>query len=285
MIPGAMQDGGVSGPASVRDILYRAGSDGTVRGTKVPFASASQGVAAILRHMEDCVLPRRVVAEFDSGARIAFEVAERQVVELSELEMPAPLPALQSSDGPPLSPGPLKAGDAPALAGLLTALCRRAASVSLTLRPSEEEAVGGGFSLPVLWAAAGIPDRAEPDASYVPWIEAIVDHPKVNVRSAVLIDVDEAHVVAGSKDEAEALADWAVEMLDVFLAERFPLAPELETKGAVVFAPQRNGSHILLCGLRGQFLLALVSGPDTAGSMSVWRRISETEIDGYVASS
>ena len=74
-------------------------------------------------------------------------------------------------------------------------------------------------------------------------------------------------------------------MLDVFLADSFPLAPELETKGAVTFAPQQNGCHILLSGLRGQFLLALVSGPDTAGTLAAWQRISDTEIDGFLAAS
>jgi glycine/D-amino acid oxidase-like deaminating enzyme len=99
------------------------------------------------------------------------------------------------------------------------------------------------------------------------WLDAVVDSKEVDILSAVLIDVDEAHVIIGTKEEAEALADWAVEMLDVFLADGFPLAPELETKGAITFAPQQNGSHILLAGLRGQFLLALVSGPDTAATL------------------
>jgi hypothetical protein len=72
-------------------------------------------------------------------------------------------------------------------------------------------------------------------------------------------------------------------MLDVFLADGFPLAPELETKGAITFAPQQNGSHILLAGLRGQFLLALVSGPDTAATLSAWQRVADDEVDGFLA--
>jgi hypothetical protein len=141
-------------------------------------------------------------------------------------------------------------------------------------RPQTDiEPGGSGLSLSALRKAAALPDVVASQSGTTTWLDAVVDSAKVSVHSAVLIDVDEAHVIIGSKDEAEALADWAVEMLDVFLADGFPLAPELETKGAITFAPQQNGCHILLAGLRGQFLLALVSGPDTAGTLrpgSMW---------------
>ncbi|MDG4647763.1 hypothetical protein P6F26_04860 [Roseibacterium sp. SDUM158017] len=266
----------------VRDILYRAGAEGASLTATRAFASATQGMSVILRQLEDCVLPRRFELLFDGGARVVLEVAERQILTLCDVE----LPAVARDGGPSLSPGPLKTGDAEALAGLLTAMCRRAGSVRIACKAADDaDLAGGGVSLSSLRRAAGVPATPRPQPGVTPWLEAMVDHAKVDVRSAVLIDVDEAHVVAGSKDEAEALADWAVEMLDVFLADGFPLAPELETKGAVTFAPQQNGCHILLAGLRGQFLLALVSGPDTAATLSAWRRVAEAEVDGFLAAS
>ena len=97
-----------------------------------------------------------------------------------------------------------------------------------------------------------------------------------------VMTINDCYHFAALWPEAEALADWAIEMLDVFLADGFPLAPELETKGALTFAPQQNGSHILLGGLRGQFLLALVSGPDTAATLAAWNRVAEREVDGFL---
>jgi hypothetical protein len=264
---------------TVRDILYRAGAEGASLTVTRAFASAEQGVTVILRQLDDCVLPRRFEMQFDGGARVELDVAERQVLALGAVTAPS-----NATDaGPSLSPGPLKTGDADALAGLLLAMCRASGSVCVSCHPSDEEVAGGGVSLAALRRAAGLPALARPVPGDTPWLEALVDHPRIDVRSAVLIDVDEAHVIAGSKDEAEALADWAVEMLDVFLADDFILAPELETKGAVTFAPQRNGSHILLAGLRGQFLLALVSGPETAATLAAWRQIVEREVDGFLA--
>ncbi len=273
---GAARAGGRN---AVRDILYRAGAEGASLTVTRAFASAEQGVTVILRQLDDCVLPRRFELQFDVGARVELDVADRQVLGLVSATAPPAAP----DAGPLLSPGPLKTGDADALAGLLTAMCRASGSVCVSCHPSDEEAAGGGVSLTALRRAAGLPAPAPPAPGEMPWLEALVDHPRIDVRSAVLIDVDEAHVIAGSKDEAEALADWAVEMLDVFLADDFVLAPELETKGAVTFAPQRNGSHILLAGLRGQFLLALVSGPETAATLAAWRQIVEREVDGFLA--
>jgi hypothetical protein len=262
---------------SVRDILYRAGAEGASLTAARAYSSHVQGISVILRQLEDCVLPRRVELGFDGGARIALEVAERQVLRLCSAELP---PGAASG----LPPGALGSDDAGALADLLVDVCRRAGSVRITSHPADEaDAAAGGISTAALRLAAGVPGPEPRKPGTATWIEALVEHERIDVLSAVLIDVDEAHVVKGSKDEAEALADWAVEMLDVFLAESFPLAPELETKGAVTFAPQQNGCHVLLAGLRGQFLLASVSGPDSATTLSAWQGVADREVDGLIS--
>lgn len=260
---------------AVRDILYRAGAEGAGRGASVSFDTAKGGLAAILSKLDDGILPRRVGLVFDTGDSLTLDTAERQVLEVHAIEM--------RDRDVPLAPGPLGLDQAQALAETLTAACSAARSVrfSYDIAPDIDPAAGG-VSLAALRRAAGVPERSEPQQGQLTWLDAIVDHPKVDIRSAVLIDVDEAHVVMGSREEAEALADWAVEMLDVFLADSFPLAPELETKGAVVFAPQQNACHILLSGLRGQFLLALVSGPDTAATLAAWQGVADAEVDGFL---
>jgi hypothetical protein len=264
---------------AVRDILYRAGAEGASLTVTRAFSSPRQGLRVILRQLEDCVLPRRFELSFDGGARVVLEVAERQVQRLAAVEGAKGTHGADAG----LSPGPLHPEDARALSDLLSEVCRGAGSVRIACHGAEEaDPSGGGISLGALRETAGIPADPVARPGDTTWLDAIVDHQKVDIRSAVLIDVDEAHVVTGSTDEAEALADWAIEMLDVFLADGFPLAPELETKGAVTFAPQQNGSHILLAGLRGQFLLALVSGPDMAATLSAWQRVAEREVDGFL---
>jgi hypothetical protein len=260
---------------SVRDILYRAGAEGAGLSAAHVYATPVQGLSLVLAELEGGVLPRRVTLAFDSGASVTLDMAERQVLELVAAEGPAVATRLP--------PGPLALDDAPALADLLAAFCRGAGSVRATWVLAEDiDPAAGGVSLEALRRSAGSPAKAPPVRGDVTWLDALVDHEQVDVRSAVLIDVDEAHVILGSQQEAEALADWAVEMLDVFLADSFPLAHELETKGAVTVGPQQNGAHILLAGLRGQFLLALVSGPDTAATLAAWQRIAEMEIDGFL---
>ncbi|MGP1356671.1 hypothetical protein [Roseicyclus sp.] len=262
---------------AVRDILYRAGAEGASITAARAYASPVQGAAVMIRQFEDSVLPRRFEMDFDSGARLVIEVAERQVLHLCDVRMPGGRAAA-------LQPGTLGPDHARALGDLLNDVCRGSGTVRISAgAASAFDPAAGGVSLEALREVSGLPAPLEPQPGTTTWIEGILEKAKIEVRSAVLIDVDEAHVISGSKDEAEALADWAVEMLDVFLAEDFPLAPELETKGAVTFAPQQNGAHILLAGLRGQFLLALVSGPDMAGTLAAWRRASEREIDGFLA--
>ena len=260
---------------SVRDILYRAGAEGAALMAPRAFANPGQGLSVIFDHLQDGILPRRLTLAFDDDTRVTLDVAERQVLELVAAEGPAA--------GTRLPPGPLTLDDAKPLADLLSAICRGAGAVQIVWHMAEDiDPAAGGVSLEALRKTTGVPPRTPPARGDVTWLDALVDHEQVDVRSAVLIDVDEAHVILGSQAEAEALADWAVEMLDVFLADSFPLAHELETKGAVTFGPQQNGAHILLAGLRGQFLLALISGPDTAASLSAWQRIAEREIDGFM---
>lgn len=263
---------------AVRDILYRAGAEGHMRVVDRPISSPAQGVSLILRQLEYGVLPRRYRLEFDTGGRVEIDIAERQVLGLGSVR------AATSGKAPRLEPGPLGSEDAKALGDLLAGLCRGAKTVRIASTSETDILPGGsGLSLSALRKAAALPDVVAKVAGQTTWLDAMVDHPDVSVLSAVLIDVDEAHVIIGTREEAEALADWAVEMLDVFLADGFPLAPELETKGAITFAPQQNGSHILLAGLRGQFLLALVSGPDTAATLAAWQCVSESEVDGFIA--
>ncbi|GEM_PF-1828314 len=263
---------------AVRDILYRAGAEGHMRVADRPISSPAQGVSLILRQLEYGILPRRFRLEFDTGGRVEIDIAERQVLGLGSVKAAVP------GKAPRLEPGPLGSDDAKALSDLLAGLCRGAKAVRIASTTETDIVPGGsGLSLSALRKAAALPDVVAKTAGQTTWLDAMVDHPDVSVLSAVLIDVDEAHVIIGTKEEAEALADWAVEMLDVFLADGFPLAPELETKGAITFAPQQNGSHILLAGLRGQFLLALVSGPDTAATLAAWQRVAESEVDGFIA--
>jgi hypothetical protein len=267
---------------SVRDILYRAGAEGHMPGVERAISSPVQGIAVILRQLEHGVLPRRFRLDFDTGARVELDVAERQILGLAKVK-----PG-KSGKGKPLNtalePGPLGPDDARRLSELLAQLCRAAGIVRISSTSQTDIVPGGsGLTLGALRNAAALPDVIESQAGTTTWLDAVVDNAKVSVQSAVLIDVDEAHVIIGSKEEAEALADWAVEMLDVFLADGFPLAPELETKGAITFAPQQNGSHVLLAGLRGQFLLALVAGPDTAGTLEAWQHVADNEIDGFIA--
>jgi hypothetical protein len=264
---------------AVREILYRAGAEGASLTATRAFSSPGQGLRVILRQLGDCILPRRFELSFDGGARVELEVAERQIRRLIAVETPQD--GLDAACD--VAPGPLETGQARPLAELLASVCRGAGSVRIACLPAEDsDPSAGGVSLDALREAAGIPPEPTLRPGDATWLDVMVDHPKVDIRSAVLIDVDEAHVIAGSTDEAEALADWAIEMLDVFLADGFPLAPELETKGALTFAPQQNGSHILLGGLRGQFLLALVSGPDTAATLAAWNRVAEREVDGFL---
>jgi hypothetical protein len=260
---------------SVRDILYRAGAEGATLTAGRAYATPAEGMAAILSHLDDGVLPRRVTLAFDDGGTVTLDVAERQVLELVAAEGPACATRLP--------PGPLTLDDAGALGELLGAFCRGAGAVRVAWRGAEDiDPAAGGVSLETLRKAMGVPVPPPPAPGEVTWLDALVDHPRVDVRTAVLLDVDEAHVIVGPQSEAEALADWAVEMLDVFLADSFPLAHELETKGAVTFGPQQNGAHILLAGLRGQFLLALVSGPDTAATLTAWKEIAGAELDGFL---
>jgi hypothetical protein len=265
---------------SVRDILYRAGAEGRVSAARRSFSSPAQGLSTILRHLENGVLPRRHRLDFDGGGCIEIDVAERQIVGLARVTAPTSGTAPDTR----LEPGPLSPDNVKALGDLLSTFCRASRSVRISSSAADEVLhAGSGFSLAALRKAAALPDVVAKIAGRTTWLDAVVDSPEIDVMSAVLIDVDEAHVVIGTKEEAEALADWAVEMLDVFLADGFPLAAELETKGALTFAPQQNGSHILLAGLRGQFLLARVSGPDTSSTLAAWRRVAENEVDGFIA--
>jgi hypothetical protein len=238
--------------------------------------------SVILRQLEHGVLPRRFRLDFDTGARVELDVAERQILGL------APVKPGKSGKGKPLNtalePGPAGPRRRKALGELLAQLCRAAGIVRIS-STSQTDIVPGGSGLTLRRVAQrGRAARCHRESGgYDHMARCRRRHAKVSVQSAVLIDVDEAHVIIGSKEEAEALADWAVEMLDVFLADGFPLAPELETKGAITFAPQQNGSHVLLAGLRGQFLLALVSGPDTAGTLEAWQHVADNEIDGFIA--
>lgn len=262
---------------SVRDILYRAGAEGQPLAVKRAFSSPAQGVSVILKQLENGVLPRCFHLDFDSGAKVDLDVAERQVLGLRAV---SPAKGAEAQ----MDPGPVGLEDAKRLGDLLAGTCRGAKSVRISSSADEGIVPGGsGLTLDALRKTAALPDVVAKAAGTTTWLDAFVDHASIDVLSAVLIDVDEAHVIIGSKDEAEALADWAVEMLDVVLADGFPLAPELETKGAVTFAPQKNGSHILLAGLRGQFLLALISGPDAAATLSIWKGITDREIDGFLA--
>jgi hypothetical protein len=265
---------------SVRDILYRAGAEGHLPGVERAFSSPAQGISVILKQLEHGVLARRYCLDFDSGAKVEIDVAERQILALG------PITARKPGKEPKtrLEPGPLGPDDAKALGDFLAQMCRGAKRVRIaSTSQTDIEPGGSGLSLSALRKAAALPDVIASQSGTTTWLDAVVDSAKVSVHSAVLIDVDEAHVIIGSKEEAEALADWAVEMLDVFLADGFPLAPELETKGAITFAPQQNGCHVLLAGLRGQFLLALVSGPDTAGTLSAWQHVADNEVDGFIA--
>ena len=265
---------------SVRDILYRAGAEGHLPSVDRSFSSPAHGVSLILRQLEFGVLPRRYRLAFDTGSRIEIDVAERQILALGDV---AASKAVKGK-APEMEPGPLSLDNAKALGDLLTAFCRGAKGVRITSTSDTDILPGGtGLSLSALRKAAALPDVIGKQPGQVTWLDAVVDNAAVSVLSAVLIDVDEAHVIIGTKEEAEVLADWAVEMLDVFLADGFPLAPELETKGALTFAPQQNGSHILLAGLRGQFLLALVSGPDTAATLAAWQQVADNEVDGFIA--
>jgi hypothetical protein len=262
---------------SVRDILYRAGAEGRMPVFDGTFSTPAQGVSLILKQLENAVLPRRYRLAFDNGGEVTLDLAERQVLSLGPLK--APKGAIAA-----LEPGSLGPDDAKALGDLLSGLCRGARSVRMSGTPATDIFPGsGGISLSALRKAAALPDVVAKASGQTTWLDAVVDSKEIDILSAVLIDVDEAHVIIGTKEGAEALADWAVEMLDVFLADGFPLAPELETKGAITFAPQQNGSHILLAGLRGQFLLALVSGPDTAATLSAWQRVADDEVDGFLA--
>jgi hypothetical protein len=264
---------------SVRDILYRAGAEGHLPAIDRSFSTPAQGVSVILRQLETGVLPRRFRLDFNTGGRLEIDVAERQILGLGSVAA-----ARGGAPATALEPGPLSSGNVKALGDLLTTFCRGARGVRITSTSDTDILPGGsGLSLSALRKAAALPDVIGKRAGQVTWLDAVVDNANVSVLSAVLIDVDEAHVVIGTKEEAEALADWAVEMLDVFLADGFPLAPELETKGALTFAPQQNGSHILLAGLRGQFLLALVSGPDTAATLAAWQHVADSEVDGFIA--
>jgi hypothetical protein len=262
---------------SVRDILYRAGAEGRMPTFEGKFSTPAQGVSLILRQLENAVLPRRYRLSFDTGAEISLDLAERQVLSLGSFQLPKGGQAT-------LVAGPLGPDHAKALGDLLSGVCRGAKKLRMSSASAHDIFPGsGGISLSALRKAAALPDVVAKAAGRTTWLDAVVDSKEVDILSAVLIDVDEAHVIIGTKEGAEALADWAVEMLDVFLADGFPLAPELETKGAITFAPQQNGSHILLAGLRGQFLLALVSGPDTAATLAAWQRVADDEVDGFLA--
>jgi hypothetical protein len=263
---------------SVRDILYRAGAEGHMPGVE-GVLDRPAGHAVILRQLEHGVLPRRYRLDFRHGAEVEIDVAERQILALAVT--------------PRKSGKRAKTRWSPARWGPTTPRRLAIAVADLPWRRNRAhfQHVADRYRtgrqrpdrLSALRKAAALPDVVASQAGTTTWLDAVVDSAKVSVHSAVLIDVDEAHVIIGSKEGAEALADWAVEMLDVFLADGFPLAPELETKGAITFAPQQNGSHILLAGLRGQFLLALVSGPDTAGTLSAWQHVADDEVDGFIA--
>jgi hypothetical protein len=178
-----------------------------------------------------------------------MDVAERQILALGTDQGAQ---VRQSKPKTALEPGPLGPDDAKALGDFLAQMCRGAKRVRISSTSQTDiEPGGSGLTLWPLRKAAALPDVIASQSGTTTWLDAVVDSAKVSVHSAVLIDVDEAHVIIGSKEEAEALADWAVEMLDVFLADGFPLAPELETKGAITFAPAAERLPRAACGPSG----------------------------------
>jgi hypothetical protein len=223
---------------------------------------------------------RRAAAALPPGfrhrRRVEIDVAERQILGLGS-RRPSPGRASRHAGARPAGPGRRKA-----LGDLLSSSAARRGSVRISSTPTD--IVPGGSGL-ISWRCARRRrcPMSSPRASRADHMARCRRRQRQGRHhSAVLIDVDEAHVIIGTKEEAEALADWAVEMLDVFLADGFPLAPELETKGAITFAPQQNGSPRPAGGLRGQFLLALVSGPTLPGR---WRPGSAWPITRSTASS
>jgi hypothetical protein len=115
------------------------------------------------------------------------------------------------------------------------------------------------------------------------WLDAVVDSKEIDILSAVLIDVDEAHVIIGTKEGAEALADWAVEMLDVFLADGFPLAARAGDQGR---------HHLRAAAERVPYPAGGAPGPVPpcagvrarhAATLAAWQRVADDEVDGFLA--
>lgn len=258
--------------AKLKAILRRTAADGAFAARKEGFAGAEDGVARLLGHVDRAVLGRRLVFEFDNGARLVAEASGRRLIRL----MP-PAPAGLGADQAALFTGEeIRKDQVGALAAALLGLCEGRSGFRLTAEPlgDEVDPTEGGVTPAALLDALGLPSApAEPDTvqDQVDGLFAALDP---RLICAMSIDGEDAVLVRGEGDAAARLTDWASRMMDRLLAPDFPLAAALETDGIMVFGlPEAAGCHLVVAGRLGQIFVASVEGTDPSATLEAWRAI------------
>lgn len=258
----------------LRAVLRRAATDGAIHRQQEPFADPSAGAALMLEHIERTMLARKLVFEFDDGARFGCIASGRRLIRFA-----APVPAALGRDLSRLIDGSqLTAQDAEAAAALLRAVCDGRSA--LTVRPETPEVRPGptetGLAPAAVRGALPLPESPPDTARDADLLQALLADLGPGLRAALSLAGDEDLTVeTGGQEAVSGLSTWAADTLDRVLSPDFPLAQSLQTRGILVFgAPQGADCHRLIAGSGGQLLIAEVDGPDDAATLAAWRRLA-----------
>ena len=258
----------------LRAVLKRAAADGTLDRQLQGFDEPAAGAALMLDHVERTMLARKLVFEFDDGARFACIAFGRRLIRFAA-PVPASLDAKLSAllDGSPLSPQ-----DAEATAALLFAVCANRSA--LTARAETPEVRPGptetGLAASAVRRFLDLPDGAAGPAHDEDTLQALFAALKPDLRAALTLAEDALTVETGAEDAVSGLSGWALDMLDRVLSPDFPLAHGLQTQGVLLFGAVAGADcHRLIAGSRGRLLIAEVNGTDEAATLAAWHAITD----------
>lgn len=253
--------------------LRRAATDGRILSDRQDYESPVEGVARLLDEIDATVIGRRLRVDFADGSRLAGIVSGRRLMRLD-----APAPAGLAADQAALfGRGGLATEDAAEVAGLLAALCGRGPSFILAkTAPGETiDPTQAGVSASAIAAALGLEEHEAPQQDT--GLEAFLASVGERVVAAALIEEDEIALVGCDEEAPEAafLLDWAAHLGERLLTPDFALFAALETSGLLVFAGDAGSDrHLVVAGRNGRFLLAMLTGADSAATLGTWRGIT-----------
>lgn len=256
----------------LRAAFRRAAADGRLDPEEEVYADPGDGLALVLRRIDEAVLGRRIILGFGDGTRIDCLVSGRRLVAL-----PAPAPAgLAPAQAALFGRDDLGAEDAQAVAETLLALCGRADRLRVTTeRPEVEiDATSGGLA-PTAVAAALAIDLGTGAGLRGVELGPLLDAADPSIIAAVLVQDDEIAVLRGEGRDVDAVLAWAEQVADRLLTPAFPLFSGLETGGVLAFSPaEAGGRQIFVAGRRGAYLLAMTADANPVATLDLWRRLA-----------